>query len=112
MPARGWSSAHADSYGLPTEAIFIFHNMLRQIGRLRAALYRSHLREPGKTFRDEVFAEYKANRRETPRICHSDPLVDSPARSDADSIIEYPGFEADDVIGTWPLGRGSRVAKW
>src|SRR6185503_6255760 len=55
------------SKGLSTEAIFIFHNMLRKLiadyqPEYIAAIFES----AGPTFRDQAFAEYKANRTEMP----------------------------------------------
>lgn len=56
---------------------------------------------PGKTFRDEVYPEYKAGRRETPdafrtQSPHFRPLMEAFGAVN----IEKEGFEADDVIGT------------
>ena len=56
---------------------------------------------PAKTFRHELYPEYKANRSETPELIKKalEPLSEI---LDAISIpvIMKPGFEADDVIGT------------
>jgi len=56
---------------------------------------------PGKTFRDEVYPEYKAGRRETPegfraQSPHFRPLMEAFGAVN----VEKEGFEADDVIGT------------
>ena len=52
--------------GISTEAVYIFHNMVR---KLRAAYHPEYIAaifESGKTFREEKYAGYKANRTEMP----------------------------------------------
>jgi DNA polymerase-1 len=56
---------------------------------------------PGKTFRDELFAEYKAHRPPMPddlRV-QVEPLLDT-VRALGLPLLRLPGVEADDVIGT------------
>jgi DNA polymerase I len=56
---------------------------------------------PGKTFRDEIFAEYKATRQEMPEdIRFGIPKVKEIIRGFQIPILEKEGFEADDIIGT------------
>lgn len=56
---------------------------------------------PGKTFRDEIFEEYKANRQEMPEdIRYGIPKVKEIIRGFNIPIIELEGYEADDIIGT------------
>jgi DNA polymerase I len=53
------------------------------------------------TFRDELFAEYKANRQETPEdIRYGVPKVKEIIRGFNIPILEMDGYEADDIIGT------------
>ena len=53
------------------------------------------------TFRDEIFAEYKATRQETPEdIRSSVPKVKEIIRGFNIPILELDGYEADDIIGT------------
>ncbi|TFG87620.1 MAG: DNA polymerase I, partial [Chromatiales bacterium] len=53
--------------GQPTGAIFGFLNMLRQIQRTRKPdLIAVVMDAPGPTFRDELYAEYKATREAMP----------------------------------------------
>ncbi|MBU3671037.1 MAG: DNA polymerase I [Sinobacteraceae bacterium] len=56
---------------------------------------------PGKTFRDELFAEYKAHRPPMPDDLRAqvDPLLDT-VRALGLPLLRIPGVEADDVIGT------------
>ena len=54
-----------------------------------------------KTFRDEIFAEYKATRQEMPEdIRYSIPKVKEIIRGFNIPILELDGYEADDIIGT------------
>src|SRR5205823_809961 len=90
------------STGQSTEAIYIFNNMLRKLAKQHKPLYMAAVyesREP--THRSAEFAAYKANRAETPpdlldQIPHVRRLLDAMQIP----VLHYPGFEADDVIGT------------
>lgn len=54
-----------------------------------------------KTFRDEIYKEYKANRQETPEdIRYGVPKVKEIIRGFNIPVIELDGYEADDIIGT------------
>ncbi|MBS1489492.1 MAG: DNA polymerase I [Bacteroidetes bacterium] len=54
-----------------------------------------------KTFRDEIFKEYKATRQETPEdIRHGIPTVKKIIQGFNIPIFEKDGYEADDIIGT------------
>jgi DNA polymerase-1 len=55
----------------------------------------------GSTYRYEMYQEYKANRDETPEaIKIAVPYIQELLRAMHIPIIEVPGFEADDLIGT------------
>ena len=57
-----------------------------------------------KTFRDEIYKEYKANRQETPEdIRYGIPIVKDIIRGFNIPILEVDGYEADDLIGTIAL---------
>jgi len=88
--------------GLPTEAVLIFNNMLRKLSKTFAPQYMAAIFESlGKTHREEEYAEYKANRSETPPdLITQIPYVERLLEALRIPIIQYPGFEADDVIGT------------
>ena len=89
------------SAGLSTEAIFIFHNMVRKLltsfkPNYLAAIFESS--EP--TFRSEAFTEYKANRSEMPPdLAEQIPYIRKLLQALQIPILEFPSFEADDVIG-------------
>ena len=88
--------------GLSTEAIFIFHNMLRKLMTsfkpdYIAAIFESS--EP--TFRSESFADYKANRAEMPQdLGEQIPHIRRLLEAMRIPVLEFRGFEADDVIGS------------
>ncbi len=90
------------STGLATEAVFIFNNMLRKLAKqyepdYMAAVFESE--EP--TLRLQEFAEYKANRVETPPdLLEQIPAVHRLLDAMRIPVVESAGYEADDVIGT------------
>ena len=56
----------------------------------------------GPTFRHEQYPEYKANREETPEdIKIGTPIVKDIVRAFNIPVLELPGYEADDIIGTF-----------
>ena len=88
------------STGLSTEAIYIFHNMLRKLRTEYKPEYIASVFESGRTFREESFAEYKANRAEMPDDLRDQiPYIRKILDALRIPIIACPGFEADDVIG-------------
>jgi len=90
------------SSGVPTEAVFIFHNMLKKLREKYQPEYLAAVYESlGPTFRETEFAAYKANRTETPPDLLSQvPLVKRLLESLRIPVLEFDSFEADDVIGT------------
>ncbi|MBR1480972.1 MAG: DNA polymerase I [Paludibacteraceae bacterium] len=55
----------------------------------------------GPTFRHEAYPQYKAQREETPEdIRRAVPVIQDILRAMNVAVLEVPGFEADDVIGT------------
>jgi DNA polymerase I len=101
--ARAHSGAPAmrTRSGLATEAVYIFHNMMR---RLISAHHPEHLAAvfegEGPTFREEAFEEYKANRAETPPdLIEQIPWVRRLLEALRIPVLQHDGFEADDVIG-------------
>jgi DNA polymerase-1 len=88
--------------GISTEAVFIFNNMLRKLSRTFEPKYMAAIFESiGKTHRETEYAEYKANRAEMPTdLAEQIPYVCRLIEALRIPMIQYPGFEADDVIGT------------
>ena len=88
------------STGLSTEAIYIFHNMLRKLRTEYKPQYIAAVFESGRTFREESYAEYKANRTEMPSdLAEQIPYIRRVIEALRIPILQWPGFEADDVIG-------------
>ncbi|MEQ9106684.1 MAG: DNA polymerase I [Limnobacter sp.] len=93
--------------GEPTGAIYGMVNMLR---RLRADYNTDDVTSnciacvfdaPGKTFRDDIYPEYKANRASMPEdLAAQIPHIHDVTRAMGWPIVMEPGIEADDVIGT------------
>jgi DNA polymerase I len=90
------------SRGEPTGAILVVMNMLLKLikdyqPRRMAVVFDA----PGRTFRDQIFAEYKAHRPLMPEDLRAqiEPLLEI-IRAHGIPVLRVPGVEADDVIGT------------
>mgnify|MGYP001796335338 CR=1 FL=1 len=91
-----------NSSGEPTGAIHGVLNMLNKLVREEEADYVGVVFDaPGKTFRDDMFAEYKAQRPPMPDDLRSQiqPLLDI-VEAMGLPLLRVGGVEADDVIGT------------
>ncbi len=88
--------------GAPTGAIFGVANMLNKLRDEYPADYSACVFDPpGKTFRDDIYPEYKANREAMPDDLRSQiPHIRETAEALGWPCILIPGMEADDVIGT------------
>ena len=103
-----------NSRGLNTSAIFGFTATLEEILRTETPTHIGVVFDPpGPTFRHEMFPEYKANREATPEeIKLSVPWIKKVLEAFNIPILEIPGYEADDVIGTLAsraAGQGFKV---
>ena len=90
--------------GFPTGAMFGVVNMLRAYLKERPEYAAFVVDAPGKTFRDEIDPQYKANRPPMPddlRV-QVEPLLELVAALGF-PILRVAGVEADDVIGTLAL---------
>ncbi len=92
----------SNSNGQVTQAVYIFTNMLRKLLQDEKPNYIAAIFESGeKTFRHETFADYKANRLAMPEDLASQlPYIIRLCEAFNIPVINAPGFEADDVIGT------------
>jgi DNA polymerase I len=99
--ARSGAPTMRTSAGIPTEAVYIFNNMLRKLTTAYQPEYMAAVFESAvPTFREREFAEYKANREEMPsELAQQLPYVRRLLEAMRIPILQYPGFEADDVIG-------------
>ncbi len=91
-----------NSRGQVTQAVFVFTSMLRKLLADERPHYIAAVFESGiPTFRHIEFADYKANRAEMPDELQSQiPLIMRVCEVFRIPVINSPGFEADDVIGT------------
>ena len=103
--------------GDPTGAIYGMVGMLRRLrqdAKLHdhATLGAVVFDAPGKTFRDDIFPEYKANRSETPSdLVKQIPAIHEITRALGWPLIMISGIEADDVIGTLAVEASKRGIK-
>src|SRR5262244_1784363 len=101
-PMQNRAAPLATSYGQITQAIYIFTNMLIKLLREEQPDYIAAIFESReKTFRHETFADYKANRLQMPEDLASQlPYILRVCEVLNIPVINAPGYEADDVIGT------------
>ena len=99
--ARSAAPPMRNSTGMSTEAVYIFHNMLRKLIVTYKPDYIAAIFESGvPTIRSESYAEYKANRAEMPAdLGPQIPYVRRLLEAMQIPVLEFPGYEADDVIG-------------
>jgi len=91
-----------NSRGLPTNAIFGFTRMLIKLMEDRSPEYIGMFFDAkGPTFRHDLYKEYKANRPAMPEdMAVQIPYIKEVTAAFNLPIIEMPGYEADDLIGT------------
>ncbi|HEX8200205.1 MAG TPA: DNA polymerase I, partial [Isosphaeraceae bacterium] len=87
--------------GQPTHAVFGLFRDLLSLTRTRKPDYLLAAFEGGAVFRAEVYAEYKANRKEMPDDLRAQiPVIRRLFAAFGLPILQAEGFEADDVIAT------------
>ena len=89
--------------GTPVNAVLGFTNMLlKLLDDLQATHVAVIFDSARKSFRNEMFPDYKANRPDPPdELIPQFPLVRDATRAFNVACIERPGFEADDLIATY-----------
>ncbi len=109
----GSSQRWVTSSGEPTAGVFGFASVLLRILDQERPDYLAVAFDTGRTFRDEIFAEYKATREKMPEDLV--PQIDR-IRQVVDSFniprLEREGYEADDVLGSaarWAVEQGLGV---
>jgi DNA polymerase-1 len=98
--------------GEPTGAIYGVLNMLRKLATdYKAQAWAAVFDAKGRTFRDDVYPEYKATRSAMPDDLRSqvEPLYEA-VRALGWPFLSVEGVEADDVIGT--LAEEARKRGW
>ena len=90
-----------NSKGMNTSAIMGFVNTLNEILTKEQPTHIGVAFDHGRTFRDEAFPAYKAQREATPEdIRASVPIIKDIITAMHIPVLQVDGFEADDVIGT------------
>lgn len=102
------------STGLPTNAIYGFTTMLQRLLKEHKPVYiAAVLDRPEPTFRHDAYRDYKANRPEMPdNLAVQIPHMKDVLQAFRIPMVEKPGYEADDIIGTLArqaAGEGMRV---
>ncbi|MDE2150657.1 MAG: DNA polymerase I [Gammaproteobacteria bacterium] len=117
VDASGWlfRAFHAlppltNSKGQPTGAVLGMVNMLRKLLRQHRPEHIAVVFDaPGKSFREQLYVDYKGNRETTPEDLSAQyPVIAEVVQAMGLPLLAVPGVEADDVIGT--LTRRSRAA--
>ncbi len=99
--ARSGVGGLRTSAGLPTEAIYVFNNMLKRLlddhqPEYVVAVWEGH----GPTFREKLFPQYKANRDAMPEdLALQLPYIQRLLEAWDIEVLSEDGFEADDTIG-------------
>ncbi|MGB2962376.1 MAG: DNA polymerase I [Anaerolineales bacterium] len=107
------SSRWLTSKGEPTAGVFGFTSVLLRLLEQERPDYLAVVFDTGKTFRDDLFPEYKATREKMPEDLR--PQIDQ-IRNLVDTFniprAELDGYEADDVLGSlanWAVDKGLAV---
>ena len=103
-------TALSDAQGRPTNAVYGFARILLKVLREQQPSHVAVVFDaPGKTFRDELYPDYKATRRETPpELKQQFPMMHELVEALNLPLLVVPGVEADDVMGT--LARQAEAA--
>lgn len=99
-----------NSKGFNTSAVLGFVNTLEEVLKKENPTHIGVAFDPsGPTFRHEAYEQYKAQREETPEAIRlSVPIIKDIIRAYRIPILEVPGYEADDVIGTLATEAGKQ----
>jgi DNA polymerase I len=91
-----------NAQGRPTNAVYIFVTMLRKlINEHKPEFIAASFDLPGRTFRDDMVSDYKANRAPMPdELAEQIPMVHAACEALGVPILNSERYEADDVIGT------------
>ncbi len=106
-------SPRINSKGQNTSAVYGFVNTLNDVLNTEKPDFIGIAFDPaGGTFRHEAYPAYKAQREATPEdIKWAVPVIKDIIRAYNIPILEVPGYEADDVIGTLAM-KGREAGLW
>jgi len=95
-------SRMSTSKGIPTNATYVFTNMIQKLYREMKPDYLVIVWDaPGKTLREEKYKEYKGTRKETPLdLMPQFEYIRKMVEAFSIATLEKEGYEADDVIAT------------
>lgn len=90
---------------IDNNAVYGFTNMLKRLLETEDPEYLVvAFDSPGGSFRNELYPDYKANRGEMPEDMRPQiPYIKEIVKAYGLSLVEMPGYEADDIIGTLAL---------
>ena len=96
------TSSLSNSQGLPTGATYgVATELKRLMDRIRPRYAALVMDTPDPTFRHERFPEYKATRERMPdELVEQLPWIKDSSRVLGIPVLEQPGYEADDIMGT------------
>lgn len=98
-----------NSKGLNTSAIIGFMNTINEVLTKEKPTHIAVAFDVGKTFRNDAFPEYKAQREATPEdIRTAVPIIKQLMNAMRIACLEADGYEADDIIGTLALKAGAQ----
>lgn len=99
-----------NSKGINTSAIMGFFNTLEEVINEGQPTHIGVAFDPaGGSFRSQIYPLYKAQREETPEaIRQAVPYIKQALQAYRIPVIEVPGYEADDVIGTLATQAGKQ----
>ena len=91
--------------GVNTGAVYGFCNMLAKLlGDVKPKWLAVAFDKSRKTFRTELFADYKGQRKPTPsELSEQFPLARRLLEAMNITVLETDGYEADDIIGTFAV---------
>lgn len=81
--------------------VIFFKNLKALISKYNPCYLAAAFDSRAKTFRHELYADYKANRAKTPEDLHAQiPWIEEVLETLEIPVLRYDGFEADDIIAT------------
>lgn len=101
--AYGSGQALTNPEGVPVGAVYIFTNMMLKLLQDYDAPYMAVIFDAArKNFRNDIYADYKANRDEPPEdLVPQFPIIRDAAKAFDLPVLEQEGYEADDLIAAY-----------
>ncbi len=111
--AYGGGAKMTNPDGVPIGAVYGFTNMILKLITAHSHAAIAIIFDAGRVnFRNDIYAEYKANRDETPEdLIPQFPLVREATEALGLPAVELEGYEADDLIATYAKDAASKGIK-